>query len=111
MCMNHYVCIIPSGAVTVDPKIVLAEDSNFFDEPQWFELTCVSTGLPGVAWTRDSVFVSGGQTTTVISTEGLTIQFIHTLTVVGRLGGLYACTASGGSPPTNTASYYIQGLL
>ena len=106
--ISALVCFFISGPVSVDPTITLSQNPDFGDTPR-FQLTCISTGTPSVTWTRNSVYVSAGQTT-VSTTTGPSIQFIHTLTVTERLGGLYACTAAGGTPPTNSASFYIQGL-
>ena len=63
-------------------------------DPQ-FTLTCISTGGPAttVTWTRDSVTVTEG-TETVLD-DPVTAQYTHTLTVTGRLGGLYTCSYCG----------------
>ena len=97
------------GGITVDPTITLSEDYDFSDSSPRFQLICISYGSPTATWARDSSYLSTGSTTT-ISTSGPTIAFIHTLTVTEKLGGVYTCTAAGGSPPTNSASFYIQGL-
>ena len=68
-----------------------------------FTLTCISTGGPAttVTWTRDSVTVTG-ETDNVLD-DPMTAQYTHTVTVTGRLGGLYTrtlaneVTASGAS--------------
>ena len=56
--------------------------------PQLF-LTCISTGGPvtTITWTRDSTTVTEG-TETVLD-DPVTAQYTHTLTVTGRLPGLY----------------------
>ena len=56
-----------------------------------FTLTCISTGGPAttVTWTRDSTTVTEG-TETVLD-DPVTAQYTHTLTVTGRLPGLYTC--------------------
>ena len=76
------------------------------DSPQ-FTLNCTSTGGPAtsVTWTRDSETVSGGVT---VLNDPVTAQYTHTLTVTGRLGGLYQCTVANNKPSTATASYIVK---
>ena len=61
-------------------------------DPGTQTLTCISTGGPAttVSWTRDSTNITEG-TETVLN-DPVTAQYTHTLTVIGRLGGLYTCT-------------------
>ena len=56
-----------------------------------FTLTCVSTGGPAmtVTWTRDGTAAAGVTSQTV--TDMMTATYINTLTVTGRLPGLYNC--------------------
>ena len=58
-----------------------------------FTLTCISTGGPAttVTLTRDSVTVTEGNET--VLDDPVTAQHTHTLTVTGRLGGLYTIHA------------------
>ena len=74
-------------------------------------LTCISTGGPAttVTWTRDSVTVTEG-TETVLDNP-VTSQYTHTLTVTGRLGGLYTCTVANNKPSEDSASYTVKGIL
>ena len=74
-----------------------------------FTLTCISTGGPAtyVTWTRDSEAVTNG-TETVLDNP-MAAQYTHTLTVTGRLGGLYTCTVSNDKPSEDSASYSLQG--
>ena len=71
-----------------------------------FTLTCISTGGPAttVTWTRDSVTVTEG-TETVLD-DPVTAQYTHTLTVTGRLGGLYTCTVANDHPVIQLSSVY-----
>ena len=64
------------------------------DSDNQFTLTCISTGGPAttVTWTRDSITVTEG-TETVLDNR-VTAQYLHTLTVIGRVGGLYTCTVA-----------------
>ena len=76
-----------------------------------FTLTCISTGGPAtnVTWTRDSVTVTEG-TETVLDNR-VTSQYTHTLTVTGRLEGLYTCTVANNRPSNNesSAQFAVQG--
>ena len=75
-----------------------------------FTLTCISTGGPAttVTWTRDSVTVITG-TETVLD-DPLTAQYNHTLTVTGRLPGLYTCTVANNKPSNSSANISVQGI-
>ena len=74
-----------------------------------FTLTCISTGGPAttVTWTRDSVTVTNG-TETVLENP-VTSQYTHTLTVTGRLGGLYTCTVANNKPSTTSVDLHVEG--
>ena len=74
-----------------------------------FTLTCISTGGPAttVTWTRDSDLVTNGTITVLDDSE--TAQYTHTLTVTGRLPGLYTCTVAN-SPSRDLASLSVQGM-
>ena len=76
-----------------------------------FTLTCISTGGPAttVTWTRDSVTVTEGNETVLDNRE--TSQYTHTLTVTGRLGGLYTCTVANNKPSEDSASYTVKGAI
>ena len=76
------------------------------DSPQ-FTLTCISTGGPAttVTWTRDSVTVTEG-TQTVLD-DPVTARYTHTLTVTGRLTGLYTCTVANNKPSDASANITV----
>ena len=40
-----------------------------------------------------------------------TAQYTHTLTVTGRLGGLYTCTVANDKPSEDSAQLNVQGTL
>ena len=84
-------------------------DSDLNGANPQFTLTYISTGGPAttVTWTRDSEVVNG---TTVLD-DAETAQYIHTLTVTGRLGGLYQCTVENAKPSLVSASLFIQGRI
>ena len=78
-----------------------------------FTLTCISTGGPAttVTWTRDSDTISDNDTfslTTELS-DAVTAQYTHTLTVTGRLGGLYTCTVANDKPSEAVMDLSIDG--
>ena len=73
-----------------------------------FTLICISTGGPAttVTWTRDSTTVTEG-TKTVLN-DPVTAQYTHTLTVTGRLPGLYTCTVANNKPSSDSASKTVS---
>ena len=78
------------------------------DKPQ-FTLTCISTGGPAtsVTWTRDSTTVTEGNET--VLNDPVTAQYIHTLTVTGRLPGLYRCNVSNSISFKISSEQNIEG--
>ena len=76
-----------------------------------FTLTCISTGGPAttVTWTRgDSEVVTTGNMTQLNNTE--TTQYIHTLSMTGRLGGLYTCIVENNKPSSDSAQLDVNGM-
>ena len=78
-------------------------------EPQ-FTLSCNSTDGPAtsVIWTRGSDTVGKG--TTVLN-DAVTAHYTHTLTVTGRLGGVYVCTVSNSISTTASSGQNIEGTI
>ena len=97
------------GDITIPDGMTLAVDSNLNGASPRFTLTCISTGGPAtnVTWTRDSVTAWGDEM--IVFNDVTTAQYTHTLTVTGRLGGLYQCTVSNVKPSSDSASLKIQG--
>ena len=91
------------GIITIAGDVTLTVDSDLNGPSPQFTLTCISTGGPAttVTWTRDSVTVTEG-TETVLDT--------HTLTVTGRLGGLYTCTVANEVSPQDSESFSVEGI-
>ena len=69
-----------------------------------FKLICISVGGPAtiVTWTRDSITVTEG-TETVLN-DPVIAYYTHTLTVTGRLPGLYTCTVANNKPSSDSTS-------
>ena len=91
--------------------MILTVDSDLNGASPQFTLTCISTGGPAttVTWTRDSGEVVG-DTETVLN-DPVTAQYTHTLTVTGRLVGLYTCTVTNNKPSNDSANITIEGIL
>ena len=90
--------------------MTLTMDSDLNGASPQFTLTCISIGGPAttVTWTRDSVTITEGTETVLDDPE--TAQYTHTLTVTGRLGGLYTCTVANDKPSNASASHVVSGL-
>ena len=75
-----------------------------------FTLTCISIGGPAttVTWTRDSTTVTEGNETVLNDPE--TAQYTHTLTVTGRLGGVYKCMVENNKSSKTSTSLTVKGL-
>ena len=90
--------------------MILTVDSDVNGASPQFTLTCISTGGPAttVTWTRNSGKVVGDTNTVLDNRENA--RYTHTLTVTGRLGGLYTCTVANNKPSTASATVTIQGI-
>ena len=101
------------GVVTISRNMNFTLDSDLNEASLQFTLTCISTGGPAttVTWTRDSVTVTEGNET--VLDNRVTSQYTHTLTVTGRLGGLYKCTVANNRPSDNQASEQlnVKGIM
>ena len=88
----------------------LTVDSDLNGASSQFTLTCISTGGPAttVTWTRDSDTVTEGNET--VLDDRVTAQYTHTLTVTGRLGGLYTCTVANDKPSVTHSNISVQGV-
>ena len=98
------------GDITISGNMTFTVDSDLNGASPQFTLTCISTGGPAttVTWTRDSVTVTEG-TETVLDNP-VTSQYTHTLTVTGRLGGLYTCNVSNNKESQNVTTLTVQGV-
>ena len=101
-----------SGNIRISDGMTFTVDSDLNGASPQFTLTCISTGGPAttVTWTRDSVTVTEGNET--VLDNRTTSQYTHTLTVTGRLGGLYKCTVANNRPSNNesSAQLTVQGI-
>ena len=102
-----FVCVILGDTSIISDGVTLTVDSDLNGASPQFALTCISTGGPAttVTWTRDSEMLTGS--TVLNDTE--TAQYTHTLTVTGRLGGLYTCTVSNDKPSEDSVQLSVQG--
>ena len=90
--------------------MTLTVDSDLNRAIPQFTLTCISTGGPAtiVTWTRDSGDAVG--VTETVLNDPVTAQYTHTLTVTGRLVGLYTCTVANNKPSNDSANIIVQGI-
>ena len=90
--------------------MTFSEVSDLNGASPQFILTCISTGGPAsiVTWTRDSTTVTQGTQTEL--NDPVTAQYTHTLTVAGRLPGLYTCSVANNKPSTASANYTVEGI-
>ena len=104
LCSSLFYTVFFSGDVNVSENITLTDLNG--TSPQ-FTLTCISTGGPAttVTWTRDSEDVPGERVTAL--DNAITAQYTHTLTLTGRLEGLYTCTVSNNKPSMASAQLHV----
>ena len=102
-------CCLCAGDVTILDGMTFIEDSDLNGSSPQFTLTCISTCGPAttVTWTRDSETLSGGVT---VLDDSETAQYTHTLTVTGRLEGLYQCNITNSKPSSATAQFTVEGI-
>ena len=88
--------------------MTLTVDFDLSGASPQFTLTCTSTGGPAttVTWNRDNDTIIEG-TETVLD-DRVTAQYTHTLTVTGRLGGLYTCTVANDKPSIDSACLVLN---
>ena len=102
-------CAIIIGDISVSGGVILTVNSDLNGASPQFTLTCISTGGPAttVTWTRDSTTITEG-TETVLN-DPVTAQYTHTLSVTGRLPGLYRCTVANNKPSSASTNITVQG--
>ena len=111
-CIISLVCTcVYEGNITVSDGITFTVDSDLTGVSPQFTLTCISTGGPAttVIWTRDTDNITEGSET--VLDDPVTAQYTHTLTVSGRLGGLYICFMANEKPSEDSAQLYVQGAF
>ena len=99
-----------SGNIIIPDGISFTLDSYLNEPSPQFTLTCISTGGPAttVTWTRNSVTITEGNET--VLDNYIISQYTHTLTVTGRLVGLYTCTVANNKPSESSAQLDVQGI-
>ena len=97
------------GIITISGDVTLTVDSDLNGPSPQFTLTCISTGGPAttVTWTRDSEEAEGEAETVLINSN--TAEYNHTLTVTGRLPGVYRFTVANDVPSEDSDSLWVQG--
>ena len=99
-----------TGSIAIPDKFSFTLHSAPNDDTLWFTLTCISTGGPAttVIWTNpDSEVVITGNMTVLNNAESA--EYIHTLNLTGRSGGLYTCTVENSKPSSDSAHLRIRG--
>ena len=99
-----------SGTITIMNNVTLDVVSDLNGASPQFNLTCISTGGPAttVTWTRDSGEVMGEEST--VLDNAASAEYTHTLTVTGRLTGLYTCTVANSIPSTDSGTFIVEGM-
>ena len=99
----------PTGDITIKDPITLTVNIDPKREKVTYTFTCISSGGPAttVTWTRDYVVIPNGERTTVLVSRR-SAQYIHNLTLTGRLDGVYHCTVSNNKPSQDSAQLLIQ---
>ena len=102
--------VLHVGDIAVSDGVGFTVDSDLNGASPQFTLTCISTGGPAttVTWTRDNDTVTEG-TETVLD-DRVIAQYNHTLTVTGRLGGLYTCTVANDKPSVDSVQLFVKGV-
>ena len=91
--------------------VMMTVDSDLNGASPQFTLTCTSTGEPAttVTWTRNSTTVTEGTETGLNDT--VNAQNTHTLTVTGRLPGLYRCIVGNKKWSIKSKPFIVQGMV
>ena len=100
-----------TGSIEISNALTLTLESDLSGANPQFTLTCISIGGPAttVTWTRDSHRINSY---CIKINNATTAQYTHTLTVTGRLGGLYTYTAvANNTPSENSTSLTVQSII
>ena len=99
------------GDITIFSGMKFTLDSDLSEASVQFTLTCISTGGPAttVTWTRDTDTIT--ERTATVLDDRVTAQYTHTLTVTGRLEGLYACTVANDKPSNDSVNITVEGTI
>ena len=110
--MNDAVLLLFVGDITIFSGMKFTLDSDLNEASVQFTLTCISTGGPAtsVTWTRDSATIIIEGVKTVLD-DRVTAQYTHTLTVTGKLEGLYACTVANDKPSHDSVNINVEGTI
>ena len=91
---SHNLILLILGVVRIKDPLQFSLQSASTANLPLFTLTCISTGGPAttVSWTLDGAAVSGATSQTVVDQQ--TATYHNTLTVTGRLPGIYQCNVT-----------------
>ena len=99
---KYYIFPVYSLLFTIPGDITFQLDTDPATGPPVFTLTCTSTGGPAtVSWRRDGITLSDNSTyniTSQILVNSVTDTYNHTLTVTGKLLGVYQCNVDWRAP-------------
>jgi hypothetical protein len=100
------------GDARIQGEIGFQEFAGADGETSHFVLTCISAGGPAttVIWRRDNVQLNGDDRTSVLD-DPVTAHYTHTLTVMGRTEGEYACIVANDKPFTNIQYLTVAGIM
>ena len=110
MYVKHFYMLPFSGAIAIPTKLSFILHSDLNDETPWFTLTCISTGGPAttVIWSNPESDIVTSENITVLN-NAQSAEYIHTLNVTGRPGGLYTCTVENSKPSSDSSQLSIKG--
>ena len=106
---NKVVIIIITGNVSLSGAMRFTLDKY---SDMIFTLSCISTGGPPttVTWTRDSVTITERKTESEML-NATTARYKHSLTLTGRLEGLYECIVTNKISADNSVKLNVEGNI
>ena len=95
------------GEISIPGAVTLTVNSDLNGASPQFTFTCISTDGPAttVSWTRDSENIGKGMT---VFNDPVTARYTHTLTMTGRLPGVYKCSVEN-DKHSNAETFTVKG--
>lgn len=99
-----------TGNISISGNITVTVESDLNGPSPQITLTCISTGGPvtRVRWYRNYRYVYGAKKTVLLNAT--TADYLNTLTVTGRLGGVYRCSIYNDKPFYDTACTLFDSI-